>query len=151
MPQLLLILLYFLCYQYTHRPATKLTTRQAATTSRRLSSLAANRPDVTRVPELYMRCRGVNFGSLHGLPKEPLHITISGVDINIETDTESVKVRLDNRDVKECLGCTHHDLPLLIFKANQLFGEKVRQALQMVDKNKDPYYDPDSPGETQSF
>ena len=59
-------------------------------------------------------------------------------------ENEAVKVRLDNRDVRECLGCTHHKLPVLFFRANESFGKKVRTALKMVDPEQDPYYDPDS-------
>lgn len=53
-------------------------------------------------------------------------------------------ITLDNRDVKECLCCTHHKLSVLIFRANTGFGSKVRRALKMIDSEEEPYYDPDS-------
>lgn len=59
-------------------------------------------------------------------------------------DKEVVSIMLDNRDVRECLCCTHHRLSVLVFRANTTFGAKVRNALKMVDPEKDPYYDPDS-------
>ena len=59
-------------------------------------------------------------------------------------DKEVVTITLDNRDVRECLGCTHNKLPVLIFRANTAFGDKVRTALKMIDPEEDPYYDPDS-------
>jgi len=62
----------------------------------------------------------------------------------ISAETQAVKIRLDNRDVRECLGCTHQNLPVLFFRANESFGVKVRNALGMSDSSQNPYYDPDS-------
>ena len=45
-----------------------------------------SRPDLGRVPELFMKCTKITMGSLEGQPKEPLHISLSGVDINMESE-----------------------------------------------------------------
>ena len=49
-----------------------------------------SRPDLGRVPELFMKCTKITMGSLEGQPKEPLHISLSGVDINMESEWYNV-------------------------------------------------------------
>jgi len=46
------------------------------------------------VPELYMRCTKITMGSMFGEPKEPLHIALTGVDINMESEY-GVKLRIE--------------------------------------------------------
>ena len=43
------------------------------------------KPDLTDVPELLMKCTKISMGTLQGIPKKPLHISISGVDISLES------------------------------------------------------------------
>ena len=82
--------------QYIPPPTSRTTTKKVVTTvklqtvplkgkGRGAITGLVLKPDLTHIPELYMKCTKIAMGSLEGSPNEPLHIAISGVDISLES------------------------------------------------------------------